>query len=97
MEALAESRYERRRGVVDFRWRNLPQEKRDRPLEDAKADLQAAAPAIRKQERERIREALLDEVTLDEAEDAYKGSHVGGRQALTRAVEAALDSLEDSG
>jgi hypothetical protein len=72
--------------------------------------LQAAAPAIRKQERQRVREALRRAVEADEvlgaACDAYRefladpefSWDIPGAMCEAREVfvKAALDSLEDS-
>jgi hypothetical protein len=51
------------------------------------ADADAAAPAIRKQERERVREALLT---------ALSPAQTGDFKIKLSAVRAALDTLEDS-
>ena len=64
--------------------------------------LRVAAPDIRKQERERVREALKKAI-LESAEDVHHGSlahdgtteiHEAEREALER-FRNALDSLED--
>lgn len=72
------------------------------PVAAVRDDLKAAAPAIRKQERERVREALLSDkakAALFDANRRYQNvdpreqSEDGWADALLR---AALNPLEDS-
>jgi hypothetical protein len=55
----------------------------------ARADLEAAAPAIRNQERQRIREALIEQLGREAPDNDYDCDHIG-------AVEDAFAALEDS-
>lgn len=50
-------------------------------------------PALHAHWLEQLKEDALEETVLDEVEDAYKESPVGGRQALERAVNALLASI----
>lgn len=64
--------------------------------ENAQLALQAAAPAIRSQERERVRAALLSEKVLDAATGAAYTQPISAnrREDMRAAFTAALDALE---
>lgn len=64
LEALAKRKYALRCEAMDRLqdWEREPEPYRETWRKQARGDLVATAPAFRKQERERVREALLDEM-----------------------------------
>jgi hypothetical protein len=91
VEALAKMRWERRNPGREWDRVSKPEAEAERNL--ARRELKVAAPTIRKEERQRVMEALLGPKALGAAWDALNAQY--GRN-LKAPIRAALDTLEDS-